>query len=60
MKDKELARELGLKKGDMNVCLACHRGERTKVRPFDAAKDWHLLPHAKSGENRLEAKSEKK
>ena len=48
MKDRELAKALGLKSGDMSTCRVCHAGQGTHLTPFDAEKAWPSLPHSKT------------
>lgn len=48
MKDRELAKALGLKVNDFSVCLICHQGNSPKIRTFDEQVFWKRLPHCKT------------
>lgn len=47
MKDKELARAVGLVVPNEQTCKRCHDGSAPNLEPFDYAKAWARIAHGK-------------
>ena len=47
MKDKELARAVGLVVPNEQTCKRCHDGSAPTIEPFDYAKAWARIAHGK-------------
>jgi len=48
MKDRSLARAVGLTRGDQkSTCVSCHTADTASVSPFDFTKAIQLVRHQK-------------
>lgn len=56
MKDKELARAVGLVEPTMQVCQRCHNEGAPSIKPFDFAAMWARIDHGRAAREAHEKK----